>query len=151
MSKKRVINTLLLLSLMALLSACSDIDLGSEPKQRADNTNFYQHWVNSYEEQTAGNLVFRPAGSREFPASRFRMEYVFNADGSCQYKYLSPTDNHRMENCVYTKVGNKVYIYDNAGALRSDLSFTLNTATKDVMRATQGIQKPVVTEKKKEQ
>jgi len=154
MVKNVIVNSLMVLVLATifsiLLSACSEFGVGGEPKQRTDNSDFYQHWVNSYEEQTGGNLVFRPAGSREFPASRFRMEYVFNTDGSCRYKFLSPTDAHRMENCVFTKVGNKVYIYDESGAVRPDLSFTFSTASKDVMRATQGIQKPLATEKKKE-
>ncbi len=134
-----------------LLTACSEIDFSGEPQQRADNHDFYQHWVNSYEEQTGGGLVFRPAGSREFPESRFRMEYIFNTDGSCQYKSLNPADAHRMENCVFTKVGNKIYIYDDAGAVRPDLSFTFSVATKDVMRAIQGIQKPLATPDKKKE
>ncbi len=142
MYRNKMVQVSLLCLLLGMLSACSDFDLGGEPKQRTDNVNFYQHWVNSYEEQTPGNLVFRPAGSREFPESRFRMEYLFNTDGSCQYKFLSPTDNHRMENCVFTKVGNKVYIYDDAGALRADLSFTFNTLGKDVMNARKGVEKP---------
>lgn len=128
-----------------LLSACAGVGLDTESGEarKSRSQNFYQHWVNSYEEQTGGHIIFRPEGSMQFPPSRFRMAYVFNLDGSCQYKYLSPTDAHRMENCVFTKVGNKVYIYDDGGHLVPELSFTLVApAGKDVMRLTQGIQAP---------
>jgi len=128
-----------------LLSACAGVGLDTESgeakKSRAQH--FYQHWVNSYEEQTGGDIIFRPEGSMQFPPSRFRMAYIFNLDGSCQYKYLSPNDAHRMENCVFTKVGNKVYIYDDGGHLMPELSFTLIASpSKDLMRLTQGIQAP---------
>jgi len=132
-----------------LLSACAGLSEGDDtPKTEAPH--FYQHWVNAYEEQTAEQMVFRPKDSKDFLPSRFRMEYVFNNDGSCQYKYLSPTDAHTMKNCVYTKVGNKVYVYDDSGRVVPELSFTLSSPpTKDVMFFTKGIQKPLSEKSKK--
>lgn len=144
MTRKKYLLMGFWMSLFVALSACSEFDLSGEPEQRKDNAQFYQHWVNSFEEQTGVVQVFRPAGSREFPTSRFRMEYVFNADGSCQYKALSPMDAHSMKHCVFTKVGNKVYVYDDAGVLIQDLSFTLvSPPEKDMMRLTKGVKKPV--------
>lgn len=126
-----------------ILSACASVNEGGETA-KVEPPHFYQHWVNAYEEQTAGKMIFRPKGSQEFPASRFRMEYVFKNDGSCQYKYLSPIDKHEMKSCVYTKVGNKVYVYNDSGRVVPDLSFTLSApASKDVMLFTKGVAAPV--------
>ncbi|KAG1652853.1 Formamidopyrimidine-DNA glycosylase [Nymphon striatum] len=110
------------------------------------NNNFYSHWVHSYEEQNGQKTpnIFRPKGSREFPASRFRMEFGFDPSGQCNYKFLSPVDAHEMRDCVYTKIGNKVYIYDLAGTLLKHISFTLQSpASKDKMVMSYGVAAPI--------
>lgn len=119
---------LLLLSL-TFLGGCAGTALqdgeGGSAKQAPD-PHFYQHWLNAYEEETAGGpIVFRAKDSMAFPPSRFRMAYVFNTDGSCQYRELAANDAHAMRDCVFTKVGNKVYLYDEAGNVMPELSFTL--------------------------
>ena len=137
------ISTLLLLTLF--LSACAGKG-DSKPvggSKAIDNMNFYQHWMHSYEEQNGDKKhnIFRPKGSRDFPSSRFRMELAFDPSGQCNYMFLSPTDRHEMRNCVYTKIGKKVYIYNDAGKLVSHLSFTLQKAAeKDLMRMSYGVQ-----------
>lgn len=146
--KKRLICSLSVL----VLSACAGVEgNGSGGGSTAtDDTNFYQHWVHSYEEQGGKKIpnIFRPVGSRQFPASRFRMEFGFDPSGQCNYKYLSPSDRHEMRNCIYTKIGNKVYIYDDAGKLLSHLSFTLqDSAGRDVMRMSYGIAKGIAKAK----
>ncbi len=134
--------------LTVLLSACagSGFDSGELGSKATANTNFYQHWVHSYEEQNGQKIpnIFRPKGSRAFPPSRFRMEFGFDLSGECNYKYLSPVDAHEMRDCVYTKIGNKVYLYDDDGVLLKHLSFTLQgPARKDEMRMAYGVQEPV--------
>jgi len=125
-----------------LLSACAG--MGSDSSgSKINNKDFYQHWVHSYEEQGGSKTlnVFRPSGSRQFPASRFRMEFGFDPNGQCNYKYLSPTDSHEMRSCIYTKIGKRIYIYDDAGALLPHLSFTLlEPVGKDRMRMSYGVQ-----------
>lgn len=137
-------NKIIIFLLPMLLSACVGIKDGASAGSKAkSNTNFYQHWVHSYEEQGGAKtpLIFRPAGSRQFPASRFRMEFGFDPNGQCNYKYLSPSDRHEMRPCIYTKIGKKIYIYDDAGALLPHLSFTLlEPAGQDLMRMTYGVQ-----------
>jgi len=111
----------------------------------AANDNFYQHWVHSYEEQNGQKTpnIFRPIGSRTFPPSRFRMEFAFDKSGQCKYKFLSPVDAHEMRDCVFTKIGNKVYLYDQSGAALNHLSFTLlEPAGSDIMRMSYGVQAP---------
>lgn len=118
----------------------SDSNVGSRAK---DNMNFYQHWIHSYEEQNGNKKIniFRPASSQEFPPSHFRMEFSFNQSGQCHYKFLSPTDQHEMRKCVYTKIEKKIYIYNDAGKLLPHLSFTLiEKAKSNIMRMSYGIQ-----------
>jgi len=135
---------------LALLSGCAgvSVDNSTEGKEESDK-RFYRHWVHSYEEQNGKKTpnIFRPKGSRDFPMSRFRMEFAFNPSGQCNYKFLSPADRHEMRNCVFTKVGNKVYLYDEQGKLIKHLLFTLNEpVTGDKMSMSYGIKVPVKNE-----
>ena len=138
---------------LSLLAGCAGVGLPDGGGKEVNNTNFYQHWVHSYEEQGEKKTpnIFRPKGSKEFPVSRFRMELGFDPSGQCNYKFLSPNDAHEMRNCVFTKIGNKVYIYDKDGKLLKHLSFTLvKPAIKDEMQMSYGIQAPVKKEAKKQ-
>jgi len=143
-------NKMIVFLLPMLLSACSGLNGNDSGDDKAkSNTNFYQHWIHSYEEQGGAKIpnIFRPEGSRQFPASRFRMEFGFDPNGQCNYKYLSPTDRHEMRSCIYTKIGNQVFIYDDAGKLLPQISFTLlESASSDRMRITYGV--PTVQSKK---
>jgi len=139
----------ILVLLSIFLPACAGKEASGSAggSKMADNMNFYQDWVHSYEEQNGDKVlnIFRPKGSREFPASRFRMEFAFDASGQCNYKFLSPTDRHEMRNCVYTKIGNTIYIYNDAGKLLPHLSFTLKRpTTADVMQMSYGVQKKTI-------
>jgi hypothetical protein len=61
-----------------------------------DTDYLCRHWVHSVEEQTRGEkaLIYRPSDFKQFPASRFRMQYVFYKNGDCEWYYLSPDDAH---------------------------------------------------------
>ncbi len=132
-----------------LLAGCAGVGSTAEDGTEVRDTAFYKHWVHSYEEQGDKKTpnIFRPKGSREFPASRFRMEFGFNPSGQCNYKFLSPIDAHEMRNCVFTKIGNKVYLYDEQGKLLKHLLFTLEKPTTgDEMRMSYGIKAPMKKE-----
>jgi hypothetical protein len=68
-------------------------------KPTIDAGNLCRHWFQSCEEQGATDLeqIFRPAGFKTFPPSRFRMQYKFGRDGACEWLFLSPDDAHRFE------------------------------------------------------
>ena len=138
------------LSALLLLSACSEMGVVDQARE-ATNTSFYQHWVHSFEEQNGDKVrhIFRPAGSRQFPPSRFRMEFGFDPNGQCNYKFLSPTDRHQMRNCVYTKIGNEIFLYDDQGKALSHLNFTIRSASQDKLEMSYGVKKPVVKAKRK--
>jgi len=151
-SIKFTIGIALFTSLLTSLSSCSGVDGVGSGSSNPSNTHFYQHWVHSFEEQNGAKTpnVFRPKGSREFPVARFRMEFGFDTNGQCNYKFLSPTDRHEMRNCVYTKVGNKVYLYDDQGKSLSHLAFTLQQpASNELMKMSYGVKTPATTKKKK--
>jgi hypothetical protein len=142
-------------AVLLTLSACvatnnAAVGKGSSAKSqnRAPlNTNFYQHWVNAYEEQ-GGNAtlnIFRPVGSQDFSHGGFRMELDFKPDGTCRYK---DANSGNMWRCVYTKIGKKVYMYNHQGGLLGDLIFTLVEEPRaDKMRLTYGILSAIKKEK----
>jgi hypothetical protein len=139
-----------------VLTACGagSVDGIKSVKTNPSNSNFYKHWVHSYEEQNGDkvNHIFRPKGSKEFAPARFRMEFAFDQNGQCIYKFLSPTDRHELRDCIYTKINNKVYLYDKGGKSLSHLAFTLaEPANKDVMKMSYGVKVPAKPEKKKKQ
>lgn len=69
-----------------------------------DINDLFRHWVHSSEEERPGGTVqiFRPAASREFPPSRFRMAYKFAPNGGCELYFLSPDDAHHFKPCNWT-------------------------------------------------
>jgi len=62
--------------------------------------DLFQHWVHSYEEQKdtdAKEQIFRPAKSRQFPPSHFRMAYKFSEGGKVEWMFLDPADAHHFK------------------------------------------------------
>lgn len=92
--------TILLALLAAVtLPACSlnpDIEGQSPPSIELEFLP--GHWVHSREEEPQNSTVevFRPIGFREFPPSWFRMQYIFEEGGTCQWYYLAPNDGHHF-------------------------------------------------------
>ncbi len=76
----------------------------SRLKDATDVDLLCRHWVHSREEEQPADKgqLFRPAGSKEFPPSRFRMAYKFSKDGTCEWRWLSPSDAHRMKSGTWS-------------------------------------------------
>ena len=104
-----------------------------EPAEATFDTElFCRAWTHSREESAT---TYRLASSREFPPSRFRMRYVFNEDGTCQWYYLHPTDRHHMRPGTWEIVGeegDRVQILDEDG--NRVKSFRVLELTQDVLR-----------------
>jgi hypothetical protein len=65
---------------------------------QTNSDDLYQHWIHSSEEEkTDSEQIFRPKDFKEFPPSRFRMQYIFRKNGECEWYFLSPDDNHRFK------------------------------------------------------
>jgi hypothetical protein len=116
---------------LALFGLWSCLTAG--PKIKVDN--LYQHWVRSYEEEQPGRMVqvFRPASSKVFPPSHFRMAYTFARNGSCTLYVLSPDDAHHFDACTWVVAeSNEARLHvKHAGA---ETNFKIVELTGDVLR-----------------
>jgi hypothetical protein len=85
--------------IMASASAPGGRPKPNRPPLAIAINDLLQHWIRSSEEEQPGGTVqiFRPAGSMEFPPSRFRMAYKFARNGGCEWYFLSPDDDHRFK------------------------------------------------------
>jgi hypothetical protein len=93
-------------------------------------------WSSSYEdkEDWSSADIYLLSDSQKWPPSRFRMRYIFNEDGSCKWKQLSPTDAHKMVDGTWKLDGNQVLIYDKDGKKQRDVSFEIVELTKSKLR-----------------
>ena len=72
--------------------------LAAHKQDRDFNTTMLcKHWYQSSEEQVDDvNQIYR-ADNSKLPPSRFRMQYILLADGTCDWYYLSPDDDHEFK------------------------------------------------------
>lgn len=108
LTMKLAVLVLAIASFLPVAQGCDD-----DQPLRADL--LARDWRHSYEEDSVSSRVqtFRPAGSRMFSASRFRMEYIFMANGECKWLELMPNDGHRLRNGIWwfsALRGNVVYV-----------------------------------------
>lgn len=70
----------------------------SGPDTRCRAHDLAGHWIHSYEEDQGQSerMTFRPAEYKVFPFSRYREQYIFHADGKCEWYYLAPDDGHHF-------------------------------------------------------
>lgn len=94
-------------------------------------------WTHSSEEEgpAKSEQVFRPANSKEFPPSRFRMQYKFFKNGECELLVLAPNDAHHFQ------AGKWQVDHKDKSVLRittgtGTVSFRITTLTPDLLRWT---------------
>ncbi|MEK6568365.1 MAG: hypothetical protein AABZ27_06495 [Candidatus Omnitrophota bacterium] len=103
-----------------------------------DMRYLYQTWFHSYEEQDNREgpfEIYRHEGFKKFPASRFRGEYRFKEDGSCQWLALHPTDAHYLKSGTWEVSRDEtqvILIYDQQQNLQE--SFRIIEIQKDLLR-----------------
>lgn len=59
--------------------------------------HLYQHWIHSREEDAGPAQTYRPHDFKQFPPSRFRMQYKFQQQGACEVFFLDPADAHHFK------------------------------------------------------
>lgn len=132
---------ILVLGLAALLSACTG-GYGTGPGGGSNSGShngmididlLTQHWVNSYEEETGdGVLVYRVFDFAQVPPSRFRMEYLFYPDFTCQWLYLDPADAHHLRPGTW-KLDQNLLSVNQDGVI---VSYRILELTSDLLRMT---------------
>ncbi len=94
----------------------------------------HQTWVHSYEEDDdESTLVWRKAGSRAFPPTRFRRTLSLYQGDQCQFLSLEPNDDHRRRNCQWSfdPAANQLIIREPTGQLAGN--YQLNSLTQDLL------------------
>ena len=94
-----------------------------------------RHWVHSVEEQkgTEKTRIYRPSDFKQFPPSRFRMQYIFYKNGDCEWYYLSPDDAHRFKSAKWRIDSNARNVLQIVK--RDSLeSYRIIELTKDILR-----------------
>lgn len=123
--------TLTIILFSFLLSACNPV------KNKDQNTALYQTWIDSREENkvNAPSKIFRPSTFKKFPASRFRMKYSFNKNGTCTYSWLSPVDRHEQRACTYTFNKGKIQLFNEKKQTLKILTVLMLSSNKLLIQA----------------
>ena len=117
-------------SILFFVSGCNtagedQIKIGEEePIPTIDYETFQQDWVHSQEEDPEDNYhidIFRPSNYKEYPPSRFRMEYHFKEDSVLEWLYLSPIDAHHF------KTGKWWIEYEENPLLKAEMDSLIST------------------------
>lgn len=96
-----------------------------------------QTWVHSSEEDDGSTLVWRKAGSRAFPVSRFRRIISFYEGGLCQFLSLAVNDAHHQVSCRwdFDPTNNKLIIREPTGQIAGN--YRINSLTQDLLTISQ--------------
>jgi hypothetical protein len=82
-----------------------------------DPSALHRNWVHSHEEDTDGELVFRPA-SYSFPPSRGRSAIDLRGDGSYGESAPGPTDRPAETEGTWTLEGSELRLHAADGSTR---------------------------------
>ncbi len=101
-----------------------------------DTTMLCKHWYHSPEEQVDDvNQIYR-ADNSKLPPSRFRMQYIFHDDGTCDWYYLSPDDNHEFKPGSWRALSNDPLTLEITKGTSVE-NIKVAELTNDVLRLTQ--------------
>ena len=128
--------SLFFLFLFLTWNACHKVP--NEAATDLDMSHFHKDWVHSYEEQTSDSVqIYRPHDYKDFPSSRFRMRYIFEQNGSCQWLVLHPADAHYLESGTWRTDGEddrEILLWDQQRSLQTDISFEILELRKDILK-----------------
>jgi len=120
---------LIVLALALTLGSCRD--------EGTSGQAWISDWTHAYEEDGKGVQVYRPTISSTFPASHFRMRYVFSKNGTCEYLVLHPADAHFMAKGTWKldpSNPKKVLIFGKDGKVDPKVSFTIVEIGEGVLK-----------------
>jgi hypothetical protein len=120
--------------IVTFVFACSEHKSNPVVAQE-DYSNLLQSWTHSFEEQTDSIQIFRRTNSRQFPVSRFRQIYVFEADSTCNYLTVGTNDFTYMVPARWSIISRSdriLAIFDTTGNLH--YRFKLVELQQDLLR-----------------
>lgn len=96
-----------------------------------------QTWVHAFEEDNKRTLIWRRAGSRAFPATRFRRTLSLYQGGQCQFLSLEPNNAHQLKTCRwrFDPTSNQLTIRETSGQIAGH--YELNSLTQDLLSISQ--------------
>lgn len=89
-----------------------------------------QRWVHSHEEDTATELVFRPA-TFNFPRARGRVSFELKPDGSLVEYGIGPTDRRQKTQGTWELRGDEQLTFERSLPAGSRQVFHILSADKD--------------------
>ncbi len=105
-----------------------------------DIQDLYKTWIHSFEEQNNYTQhIYRPINYKEFPASWFRLKYIFEPDSTCQWLVLADNDAHYLQFGTWEITSNNeltMLIYDSTGTLQEYVSFKIIDLQQDLLEMT---------------
>jgi hypothetical protein len=134
------------LSATLLAAGCTEDTQQTAVPDDPDLTLLLQSWARSYEEETGSSTkpgqVFRPSDFKQFPATWFRMRYIFGEDRKCEWLVLHPSDAHFMKQGTWTadpRDDRVILIYDTNGTLVESVSFKILELEENLLRVEVGM------------
>lgn len=131
-------NLLSLFLLVVLFTSCQKTP--NESGLAESHQYLYQSWIHSFEEQaqpTDSIRIYRPEGFKEFPPGKFRMKYVFEKDGSCQWLVLYPADAHYLTSGRWETSPDDdqvILLYNQQHELLKSISFKIVDLKEDLLK-----------------
>jgi len=131
---KVIVKRVLVLFLILFVAHCKKHP--SKPPADFDSQNLLQSWTHSREEEQPedSSQIFRPSAFKEFAPSRFRMQYIFKANGDCEWMYLDPADGHHLKPGKWEINDRMIRIYDANRRLTACSPFRIVELGKDILR-----------------
>lgn len=93
-----------------------------------------RNWVHSHEEQTSPEQQVYRREDFNFPPSRWRMKFIFEKDGKCQWYYLSPDDGHCFKPGQWSAVTGQKNTIKISG--NNEVVYQITELTDQVLRMT---------------
>ena len=134
LNSTNILKLFLVVILISIFKSCSK---SATESTGIDLKDLYTTWVHSYEEDSNNEIdTYRPDDYLEFPASRFRMKYVFSPNSTCQWLVLADDDGHYLESGTWEAMGSSeltILIYDSNRILQENISFKISNLEKNLL------------------
>ncbi|HET9248534.1 MAG TPA: hypothetical protein VFP13_01150 [Actinomycetota bacterium] len=102
-----------------------------------DRAALERRWIHSHEEDTAGEMVFRP-DDYDFPASRGRLGFELRHDGGYLETAIGPTDRPEEVTGTWTLAGDDTLVVTRASPNEPERALRILSATPERLVVAKG-------------